>query len=423
VELDPNFAMAWATLGVALNNMGRAADGVQAVRKAYDLRDRTSEREKLYIQAHYYTEVTIDPDKALPVYAEWRQTYPRDTVAYDNAALAFSELAQPGKALDLASQAHRINPHDPYAYDNMAEAYEALNRFDEAKSIAEQAIAEKTDGIAVHFVLTDLAYMRGDRADHEHELEMGKGTSSEPFLLLFNAAWQAADGKIQASHELWLRAHQASMNVGAKDLAAEFLTLESYTDGLFGYPADARQKASQALALSNDPDARSLSATALAMIGDVQKSEAIIASVEHDVPENHWIQTVSIPEAKAAQLLNKNQLSEAISALEVVRPHELGVGPRGGGITSIFLRGLIYLKMRDGAKAAAEFQRILDHRGAAGFSPEYPLARLNLARAYVLQGDNAKARTTYQDFFAAWKDADPDIPVLKTAKSEYEKLK
>ena len=112
VELDPNFAMAWATLGVVSNNMGRGAEGVQAVRKAYDLRDRTSEREKLYIQAHYDTEVTIDPEKALQVYAEWRQTYPRDTVAYDNAALAYSELGQPEKALDLASQAHRINPHD-----------------------------------------------------------------------------------------------------------------------------------------------------------------------------------------------------------------------------------------------------------------------------------------------------------------------
>ena len=198
VELDPNFAMAWATLGVTSNNMGRSAEGAQAVRKAYDLRDRTSEREKLYIQAHYDTEVIIDPDKALQVYAEWRQTYPRDTVAYDNAALAYSELGQPEKALDLASQAHRINPHDAYAYDNMAEAYEALNRFDEAKSIAEQAMAEKSDGIAVHFVLTDLAYVRGDRAAYEHELELGKGTSTEPFLLLFNAAWQGAEGKIKA---------------------------------------------------------------------------------------------------------------------------------------------------------------------------------------------------------------------------------
>ena len=423
VELDPNFAMAWATLGVSSTNTGHDAEGAQAVRKAYELRDRTSEREKLYIQAHYYTEVTIEPEKALQVYAQWRQTYPRDTTPYVNAALAYSELGQPDKALDMASQAHRINPRDRYAYDNMAGAYEALNRFDEANSIAEQAVAEKADGSAVHFVLTDLAYMRGDRAAYEHELELTKGTAFEPFLLLFNAAWHDSEGKVKAGHELWQRADQVSINAGAKDLAANFLALEGYVDALYGYPADARQRLSQAQALSNNPDARTLCATTLAIIGDVQQSAAISGSVEHEFPENHFIQSLLIPEARATQQFEKNQLSEAIGTLEMVRPHELGVGPRGGGVTPIFLRGLIDLKLRDGAKAAAEFQRILDHRGAAGFSPEYPLARLNLARAYMLQGDNAKARTTYQDFFASWKDADPDIPILKTAKAEYEKLK
>lgn len=367
--------------------------------------------------------MTIEPEKALQVYAQWRQTYPRDTTPYVNAALAYSELGQPDKALDMASQAHRINPRDRYAYDNMAGAYEALNRFDEAKSIAEQAVAEKADGSAVHFVLTDLAYMRGDRAAYEHELELTKGTAFEPILLLFNAAWHDSEGKVKAGHELWQRADQVSINAGAKDLAANFLALEGYIDALYGYPADARQRLSQAQALSNNPDARTLGATTLAIIGDVQQSAAISGSVEHEFPENHFLQSLLIPEARATQQFEKNQLSEAIGTLETVRPHELGVGPRGGGVTPIFLRGLIYLKLRDGAKAAAEFQRILDHRGAAGFSPEYPLARLNLARAYMLQGDNAKARTTYQDFFASWKDADPDIPILKTAKAEYEKLK
>jgi tetratricopeptide (TPR) repeat protein len=272
-------------------------------------------------------------------------------------------------------------------------------------------------------VLSDLAYMRGDRATHEHELDLAKGTSNEPFLLLFNAAWQGAEGKIRASRELWLRANQTSMNMGAKDLAADFLALESYTDALYGYPADARQNASQALSLSNDPDARTLVATTLAIIGDAQKSAALVADVEREFPENHFIQTLSIPQAKATLQFEKNQFSEAITTLETVRPHELGTGPRGGGIAPIYLRGLIYLKMRDGAKAAAEFQRILDHRGAAGFSPEYPLAYLNLARAYVALGDNAKARTAYQDFFSVWKDADADVPTLKTARAEYEKLK
>jgi tetratricopeptide (TPR) repeat protein len=148
-----------------------------------------------------------------------------------------------------------------------------------------------------------------------------------------------------------------------------------------------------------------------------------VAGAEHDAPENHFIQAIAVPQAKAAAQIQQGKLADALSTLEGLRPYEFGTGPRGAGVTAIFLRGETYLKMNDGAKAAGEFQRILDHRGAAGFAPEYPLARLNLARAYVLQGDTAKAKTTYQDFFAAWKDADPDVPILKAARAEYEKLK
>ncbi len=423
VELDPNFAVAWATLGVVYANTGRNAEGAEAVKKAYELRDRASEREKLYIQAHYYTEVTIDSEKALATYAEWRQIYPRDTIPYDNAALSYSGLGQHEKALDLASQALRINPHDAYAYDNIAAAYEALNRFDEAKSIAEQAVAEKSDGIAVHFVLTDLAYMRGDRAAYEHELDGVKGSSLEPFMLLFNAGWQASEGRVKTSHELWQRADQVATNAGAKDLAARFLVYEAKNNAELGYQAEARQKAAQAVDLSKDADVGSLAAVVFAFTGDLQKSESLLAGLNRDFQDNRNIQLVAAPLIRAVQQMQKNQLADAISTLETLRPYELGTGARGAGVFPIALRGMTYLKMRDGQKAAAEFQRILDHRGAAGFALEYPLARLNLARAYVVEGDNAKARTAYQDFFAAWKDADEDIPVLKTAKAEYEKLR
>jgi len=423
VELDPNFAMAWATLGVVMSNLGRNTDGITAIKKAYELRDRASEREKFYIQAHYNTEVTLDSEKALAVYADWRQTYPRDTTPYVNAALTYNALGQPEKALDLASQALRINPHDFYAFDNVASSYEAMNRFDEAKSVAEQAIAAKADGTGVHFVLTDLAYMRGDRAAYEHELESMKGSSFEPFIVFFNAAWQQALGKRKESLELWQRARHESIDGGGKEFAAVIWTLEAYDDALFGFESDARQAVSQALQLSDDPDARWGAALTFGALGDVQKSASLDASLQHDFPDNQFIKSVSIPEAVALQQLAKNQLPEAIATLEAVRPYEFGTGPRAAGVFPVFTRGEAYLKMRDGAKAAAEFQRVLDHRGAAGFAVEYPLARLNLARAYVMQGDSAKARTAYQDFFALWKDADADIPVLKAAKAEYDKLK
>jgi eukaryotic-like serine/threonine-protein kinase len=421
VELDPNFAMAYATMGVALSNLGRASEGTAALKKAYELRDRASEREKLYIQAHYYDEVTLDSESSLAVYAEWRQTYPRDTVAYDNAALASAALGHHEKALEFASQAHRMDPQDLYAYDNLTGAYEALNRFDEAKAVAEEAIARKLQVIAAYFVLTDLAYMRGDRAAHERELEAVKGTSAEQFMLFFNAGWQGAMGKVRVSRDFWQRARETATNSGAKDFAAGLLTLEAYDDALIGYPSDARQKASRALELSPDPSTRWGSALALAAAGDLQKSAALVAGLQHDVPENRFIQA-AVGEARALEQLQKNQLSQAIATLEPLRAYEFGIGPRSVGVTPVFLRGLVYLKMRDGAKAAAEFKRLLEHRGAASWAMEYPLSRLNLARAYALQGDAAQSHTAYQDFFAAWKDADPDIPILKTAKAEYAKL-
>jgi len=423
VDLDPNFAMAYATMGVALGNLGRNVEGAQALKKAYELRDRASEREKFYIQAHYYDEVTLDDEKSLGVYSEWRQTYPRDTTPYVNAALVSSALGQPEKALDLASQAHRIDPQNRYAYDNMASAYEALNRFDEAKSIADEAVAKKLGGSGSRFVLVDIAHMRGDRAAYEQQLEALKGTSLEPFVMFFNAAWLSAEGKVNTSHEQWKQTRQKLISSGTKEFAATLMTLEAYDDALLGYQAEARQKASQALELSSDPETRSGAAVALAIAGDPQKSSVLVAGLERDVPDNRFIQSRIIPQARALQALERNDTAAAISALESVRPYEFGTGPHAVNVAPVFLRGMTYLKMHDGAKAAGEFQRILDHRGAAGFALEYPLSHLNLGRAYALQGDNTKARTAYQDFFATWKEADPDIPLLKTAKAEYEKLK
>ncbi len=214
-----------------------------------------------------------------------------------------------------------------------------------------------------------------------------------------------------------------AVNSGAKDFGAGLLTFEAYDDALFGLQAESRQEAAHALEISTDPDTRWGAAMAFAMLGDEQKSASLLAAAQHDAPENQLIQQLITPQIHAVQQLQKNQPAEAVQLLEALRPYEFGTGPRATGATPVFLRGMAYLKLHDGAKAAAEFQRILDHRGAVGFGPEYPLAHLNLGRAYALQGDAAKAKTAYQDFFAAWKDADPDLPILKTARTEYDKLK
>ena len=209
VELDPNFATAYATWGVSCFNLGRLAEGMTALKKAYDLRDRASDRERFYIEAHYYDEVTIDLEKAIAVYTQWAQTYPRDTVPLDDAALSSAALGRHEKALEFASAAHRLDPQDVYAYDNMAGSYEALNRFDEAKSIAEEAVAKKADGSGVHYVLMDIGYYRGDRAVIQHELDAVKNTPFGPFVMLFNAAWETALGKVKTSSESWQQSREA----------------------------------------------------------------------------------------------------------------------------------------------------------------------------------------------------------------------
>ena len=422
-ELDPNFAMAYATMGVAYFNLGRSADGIPCIKKAYELRDRASERERFYIESHYYDEVENNPERALAAYTQWSQTYPRDTAPYDNGALASSALGRPEKALELASEAHRIDPQDRFAFDNMASAYQGLNRFDEAKSMVDEAIANKAEGTGTYSVGLDLAYQRRDLATVEQELERVKGTSFEPFVMFFHSGWNNYLGKVKTSHELWRQTRQAFAAMGAKDFAAQLLTLEAYDDAELGYESEAKQKAAQAVVMSSDPSTLWGAAMVYAVVGDTSKASSLLDSAMRGAPDNFFIRTMIAPEERAMMQLARNQAADAVTTLESIRNYEFGTGPQALGVTPPFVRGLAYLKLHDGVKAAAEFQRILDHRGAASWAIEYPLAQLNLGRSYVIAGDTSKARTAYQDFFALWKEADPDIPVLKAARAEYEKLK
>jgi serine/threonine protein kinase/tetratricopeptide (TPR) repeat protein len=422
IELDPNFAMAYAVLGVAYNNGANITEGTVALKKARELRDRASEHEKFYIEAHYSDEVAIDDQEASKIYAAWRQAYPRDTTPYDNGALSASAMGQYDKALELASQALRLDPTDRYAYDNLSSAYEGLNRFEEARSIAEKAVANKLDSAGVYFALTDLAYIRGDQATADRQLAAVKGTGNEMLLLFWSANWQTALGRINASRGRWQQARQSAESAGAKDFAAMLWEYEAINDVLLGNLSDARQKIPKGLAVANNMDARVLAAIASAGVGDLGKSSALLTSIEHDFPENVFAHAIAAPQIRAIQQIQQKQFNEAITTLESTRPYELGNGPHGAGFSLNFLRGQVYLKMRDGAKAAVEFQRILDHRGVSPFDVQYSLARLNLGRAYALQGDQAKAKAAYQDFLAFWKDADPAIPVLIEAKAEYAKL-
>jgi tetratricopeptide (TPR) repeat protein/predicted Ser/Thr protein kinase len=426
-ELDPNFAMALATLGVAYMNTNNTRDGSEYLQKAFDVKERASEREKFYISSHYYGTYRRQTDKEIETLEQWIQAYPRDSVPLDNLALVEVGIGQPEKALASASKALKLNPKDPYAYQNVAGAYVQLNRYDEAKAVAEQAIAQKAEPWSIHMALYNVAFVRGDDSAMQRELEQAAGKMQEPTVLLLHAAGECAQGKIKKARESYARGANVAQAQGRKEYAATILSVEADCDAEAGFPQEARQTMNAALVLSEAIGSRAAGARLFARIGDAAQSEKLAEGLAKEFPYATLLNQVLLPSTRALSNLQRNQPEQAVAALDSAKPYELsssaGPGAAGSGFGVISIRGEAFLRLHDGAKAAAAYQKILDHRGVDSTSPFYSLAHLGLGRAYALQGDTGKAKAAYQDFFAVWKDADADVPVLKTAKAEYEKLK
>jgi tetratricopeptide (TPR) repeat protein len=423
VELDPNFAMAYATLGVAYNNLTQQALGDSAIKKAFDLKERASERERFYISGHYYDEVTGNIDKSIEVYEQWIQTYPRDTAPRDNLSLRYATIGQSEKALASSSEVLRIDPKDGYANQNVASAYLHLNRFDEARAVAEKAVAQNI-GRSVHFVLYELAFIRGDQAAQQHEMDWGAGPgkTDEPILFLLHAHAECSLGKMQSAGAAYAQAASAAQRLEYREFSGVILADQAWREAEVGNLTEARQKISDSLAASQDPGTRTIAMDTLALTGDSARSQKIAEDLVREEPTDTLLNKVWVPVAQAYTDLQHNQPAQAVTQLEAAAPYEFGSGPGSAGFAINYVRGEAYLRLKDGAKAAAEYQKILDHRGTDPLAEEYTLSHLGLGRAYALQGNTAAAKSAYQDFFAAWKDADPEIPILKEAKAEYAKL-
>jgi serine/threonine protein kinase/tetratricopeptide (TPR) repeat protein len=422
IELDPNFAMAHATLGVVYGNLTQTKQQLENLSRAFELKDRASEREKFYISAHYYSEVTRELDKAIAVYEQWKQTYPRDSVPWDNLALEYEMTGQPEKSLANASEAMRLGPRDKFAHSNLADAYTALGRYDEAKTVIEQAAAQGLGSASDAFSLYTMAFDRGDKAGMQRATELAKGPPVDSIMLLIVAEGQCALGRIQSARQSFAQGASSAQNSGLKELSAGIRQLEASCLTETGNPTLGRQVASQVLASSDDRDTRNQAAVTLARAGDASRSQKLIEQQAKEFPTDTLQNSVWLPVARATNLIRANQPGQAVDALEATAPYEFGSPPNGAIYWPMYVRGEAYLRLRNGAKAATEYQKILDHRGIAPNSPLYSLALLGLGRAYALQGDSARAKQAYQDFLAKWKDADPDVPILKQAKAEYAKL-
>jgi eukaryotic-like serine/threonine-protein kinase len=422
VDLDPNFAMAYAVLGVADSNIGNRGDAERYLRKAYDLRDRTSEREKLYIEAHYYDNVTNDLEKAAATYQQWINVYPRDDIPYDDLSLMDQNLGRDDKALAVATAGLRVNPQDAYAYQSQMASYVYLNRFDDAKAVAQAAISQKRDTVAVHWGLLNIAAAQKDPAAFQAQLNWAAGKPYEFSIDSIYAGYLDSLGQFQRADKAFQKSSALGVKYGVGEAVAANLASQALDRAECGFDAPAREKAAAASKQRGNTFAQQGVAVAYAFAGDAAQASKIADEEDKAYPSDPILQTQVIPAVKALNLLHAKKAEEAVAALDPSRKYDLGAPVSGATFLTIYVRGMAYLQLHDGAKAAAEFQKILDHSGLNGASVLLSLASLNLARAYALQNNTDKARITYQNFLADWKDADPDIPILIAAKSEYAKL-
>jgi eukaryotic-like serine/threonine-protein kinase len=419
VELDPNFALAYARLAAIYSNIGEEDRAVEFAKKAFDLRDRVSERERYYILSHYYFAIG-DIEKEKETLELAIKAYPNDSTAFGNLALEYNLFyGQFEKAIPLANESSRLEPVSPYGYLHAAIAYLALNRLEEARSVLQRAIDEKADNLFVHQLLYDLAFMNGDADAMQREMKWSEGKSSEYLLLNEATAAAASHGQMQKAGELMQRSVQVSDRLGFKGTTADTQAGSAVTLAEVGNVSKAKELAASSSVSVHERVNMELAAIALAMTGDVSRSQAIMADLGRRFPDDTLLHQVFIPVVRALIDLDRKAPDQAIEALQAATPYELGTVP---GFLPIYVRGLAYLQAKRGAEAAAEFQKIIDHRGIDPPTPEHSLAKLGLGRAYVITGDTAKARAAYQDFFGLWKDADPDVPILKEAKAEYEHL-
>jgi len=421
VELDPNFALANATLGIVYSNLTQAELAESYLKKAFDLKDRVSDRERFYISTHYYDVVTLELDKAIAIYEQWRQTYPRDITPLNNLALRYQLIGDQDKALADSIAGMQTDPNDGYSYQNAADAYERLNRFDEAKALADRAVAQQL-GHSIHFTLFELAFIRGDETAEQHEVDLFPGSFEQTILLFLHGLAECSLGKRQRALAAFGQSLTTAERLGLKELGGDFRVAIAGCEAMLGNMAEARQKTSEALAYSQNRDTRSSAMWVLALLGDTAKAQKLADDLVREDPVDTMLVKVWVPEEQALTGIQRNQPEQALAPLEVARPYEFGSGVSGAAYSINFIRAEAYLRLKDGAKAAAEYQKILDHRGTSPLDVAYNLSHLGLGRAYALQGDATRAKAAYQDFFAAWKDADPDVPILKEAKAEYAKL-
>jgi eukaryotic-like serine/threonine-protein kinase len=427
IQLDPNFAMAYANLGTAYHNLGEKGLAAENTSKSYELRTHVSEWEKFYIESHYHHFVTGDLEKARQSYELWAQIYPREQVPPMNLGVVYQTLGQYDKSLNEFRQALRLSPADSLNFANLVLAYIHLHRLDDARTLANEALSKNLDSSDLRVSLYQLAFLKNDLPGMAEQVSWSVGKpGTENSMLYLEAGTAAYSGRLIAARELSRQASTSAARAGEKEMAAGCEFSAALWEALYGNASQARQRAASALALSDGRDFQFVAAFALALIGDSARAQPLADDLQTRFPKDTVVQFNYLPTLHAQLLLAApNNAAKAVDALSSVTPYELGV-PGGSTFWSnlypVYVRGQAFLASGQGTQAAAEFQKILDWPGVVVNEPIAALAHLGLARSYALAGDAPKSRAAYQDFLTLWKDADPDIPILIAAKAEYAKL-
>ena len=419
VELDPKFALGYQALAREQLNSGFHNEAIASASKAYELRERASENEKLYITLLYHRAVTHDLEKGIEVGEVWKQTYPRFWRTYHALADLYIDVGEFEKAAANGREAVRLNPKVAATYSNYAGALMYLNRFDAAEQIYGQAFANNLDAPEYHMYLYWNAYRRGDAAGMQRQLDWAQASSFPYWSFALQAQSAALVGQWRKSKELSNRVIEMQEARGMKGLVAWTASHWALSGAAFGDCQNAKQKATQALQNSQDATF-SGSLVAFALCGDAAQAQAHASRFAAQYPNDTRLNGIWLPVTRAALELQRGQPAKALELLAPVTRYEAAAD-----FYPQYLRGLCYLRLGKGAEAAAEFQKILNSRGQTDFlvSTLYPLARLGLARAAIIRNDTAEARKLYEEFFALWKDADSDLPILIEARSEYAKMK
>ena len=430
VEIDPKFAAAYADLGHRYGEIGESDLSAESTSKAYQFRDRASDAEKFLITASYDLRVTGNMEKAQQTCEAWAQTYPREMLPHGFlGGMVYPISGRYEHAIDESSEAIRLDPDVPINYAALAANYQALNRLEEAENILQQASERKLEIPDFLIQRYDLAFLQADKAAMQRLAALAQkksgvddGISNHQALVL------AYSGHLQRARRMSQHAVDMAQQSGQRETAALYQAAAALREALFGNAPAARQSAMAALQLSSDRETEYGAAFALALSHDSSRAITLINDLERRFGEDTSVRFVYLPTLHALLALSHNEPASAIEQLANSAEYELST-PRSsihgnfGALYPVYVRGIGYLAAHQGVEAAAEFQKILDHRGIVVSDPIGALARLQLGRAIVLSGDKIKAKIAYREFLTLWKDADPDIPILQQANAEYAKLR